>query len=97
MIQQEQETPMTPKATLGSTLAAAALLALASPALAHAPRTATADVIWTGIVTATPHFAEQGKEHDDRVKVKGEWMITKRIITSTGGLAPFFQATYIDR
>ena len=35
-----------------------------------------------------PHFAEQGKEHDDLVKVKGEWMIKKRIITSTGGLAP---------
>ena len=63
--------------------------------------TATADVVWTGIVTANPkdqpHFAEQGKEHDDLVKVKGEWMIKKRIITSTGGLAPFFQATYKDR
>ena len=63
--------------------------------------TATADVVWTGTVAATPkdqpHFAEQGKEHDDLVKVKGEWMITKRIITSTGGLAPFFQTTYIDR
>ncbi len=62
---------------------------------------ATADVVWTGIVTGAPkdqpHFAEQGKEHDDLVKVKGEWMIKKRIITSTGGLAPFFQATYIDR
>ena len=63
--------------------------------------TATADVIWTGVVSSTPkdqpHFAEQGKEHDDFVKVKGEWMIKKRIITSTGGLAPFFQATYKDR
>jgi hypothetical protein len=63
--------------------------------------TATADVIWTGIVTNKPtdqpHFAEQGKEHDDLVKVNGEWMIKKRIITSTGGLAPFFQATYKDR
>lgn len=63
--------------------------------------TATADVIWTGVVSTTPkdqpHFAEQGKEHDDLVKVKGEWMIKKRIITSTGGLAPFFQATYKDR
>jgi hypothetical protein len=63
--------------------------------------TATADVIWTGVVTTKvtdqPHFAEQGKEHDDLVKVKGQWMIKKRIITSTGGLAPFFQATYKDR
>ena len=63
--------------------------------------TATADVIWTGIVTTKvtdqPHFAEQGKEHDDLVKVNGQWLIKKRIITSTGGLAPFFQATYKDR
>jgi len=63
--------------------------------------TATADVIWTGVVsskvTDSPHFAEQGKEHDDFVKVNGEWFIKKRIITSTGGLAPFFQATYKDR
>ena len=63
--------------------------------------TATADVIWTGIVntkpTDQPHFAEQGKEHDDLVKVKGEWLIKKRIITSTGGLAPFYQVTFKDR
>lgn len=62
---------------------------------------ATADVIWTGIVTAKPtdqpHFAEQGKEHDDFVKVDGQWLITKRIITSTGGLAPFYAVTYKDR
>jgi hypothetical protein len=63
--------------------------------------TATADVIWTGVVaskvTDQPHFAEQGKEHDDFVRVKGEWFIKKRIITSTAGLAPFFQVTYKDR
>ena len=63
--------------------------------------TATADVVWTGIVTTTPpdqpHLAEQGREHDDLVKVKDEWMITRRIITSTGGLAPFYQVTFKDR
>ena len=63
--------------------------------------TATADVIWTGIVSATPtdqpHFAEQGKDHDDLIKVKGQWMIRNRLITSTGGLAPFYQPTYKDR
>jgi hypothetical protein len=62
---------------------------------------ATVDAIWTGVVSTTPkdqpHFAEQGKEHDDLVKVKGEWMIRKRIITSTGGLAPFYQETFKDR
>ena len=63
--------------------------------------TATADVIWTGIVTGKPtdqpHFAEQGKEHDDFVKVKGEWFIKKRIITSIAGLAPFYAVTFKDR
>jgi len=72
-----------------------------NPRIVVQGNSATADVIWTGIVSTTPkdqpHFAEQGKEHDDLVKVKGEWMIKKRIITSTGGLAPFFQATFIDR
>jgi hypothetical protein len=63
--------------------------------------TATADVVWTGVVTGKPadqpHLAEQGKEHDDLVKVKGEWLIKKRIITSVAGLAPFYQVTYKDR
>ena len=63
--------------------------------------TATVDAIWTGIVSAkvtdSPHFAEQGKERDELVKVNGEWLMKKRTITSTGGLAPFFQATYKDR
>jgi hypothetical protein len=72
-----------------------------NPRIVVTGNTATADVIWTGIVTATPkdqpHFAEQGKEHDDLVKVKGEWFIKKRIITSVAGLAPFYQATYKDR
>ena len=62
---------------------------------------ATADVIWTGVVTTKPtdqpHFAEQGKEHDDLVKVNGQWLIRKRIITSTGGLAPFYAVTFKDR
>jgi hypothetical protein len=62
---------------------------------------ATADAVWTGIVTPTPkdqpHLAEQGKEHDDLIKVNGEWRIKKRIITSVAGLAPFYQASFKDR
>ena len=77
------------------------LMLMNNPRIEIHGNTATADVVWTGIVSTTPkdqpHLAEQGKEHDDLVKVKGEWMIKKRIITSTGGLAPFFQATYKDR
>ena len=65
------------------------------------PDTATVDAIWTGIVTGKPadqpHFAEQGKEHDELVRVKGEWFMKKRVITSIGGLAPFYQATFKER
>jgi hypothetical protein len=72
-----------------------------NPRIVVKGNTATADVIWTGIVTATPkdspHLAEQGREHDDLVKRNGQWMMTKRIITSTGGLADFYAASYKDR
>ncbi len=64
-------------------------------------RTATADLIWTGVdsetVKAAPHFVEQGREHDDLVKVAGQWLITKRRITSDGGIPDFYYQTYKDR
>lgn len=72
-----------------------------NPRIVVKGHTATADVIWTGVVTPkptdSPHFAEQGREHDDLVKLKGQWMIKKRIITSTAGLADFYVPTYKDR
>ena len=74
---------------------------LSNPRIEIHGDTATVDAIWTGVVsgkvTDSPHFAEQGKERDDLVKVNGQWLMKKRTITSTGGLAPFFQATYKDR
>jgi hypothetical protein len=64
-------------------------------------RTATADLIWTGIDSETiksqPHFVEQGREHDELVKVGGEWLIKKRVITSDGGIPDFYAATYKAR
>ena len=64
-------------------------------------RTATADLIWTGVdsetVQAAPHFVEQGREHDDLVKVAGQWLISKRLITSDGGIPDFYYQTYKDR
>lgn len=77
------------------------VMLLGNPRIVIKGDTATVDAIWTGIVTAKPsdqpHFAEQGKEHDELVKVKGQWMMKKRVITSIGGLAPFYQATFKDR
>jgi hypothetical protein len=63
--------------------------------------TATADVIWTGINSATvkaaPQFIEQGREHDELVKRDGKWLFKNRVITSDGGLSTMFEKTYKKR
>jgi hypothetical protein len=60
--------------------------------------TATADVIWTGVISETveaaPRFVEQGREHDELVKRDGHWYFKHRIITSDGGLTAMFRKTY---
>jgi hypothetical protein len=63
--------------------------------------TATADVIWTGVnsktVQSTPEFVEQGREHDELVKINERWLFKRRVITSDGGLPPMYEKTYIKR
>jgi hypothetical protein len=48
---------------------------LTSPRIRVDGDTATADMVWTGIISdtpqSTPHFVEQGREHDDLVKRGG--------------------------
>jgi ketosteroid isomerase-like protein len=62
---------------------------------------ATADVIWTGVISETvkaiPQFAEQGREHDELVKRNGRWYFKHRIITSDGGLPDMFEKSYKQR
>jgi len=62
---------------------------------------ATADVVWTGVnsetVKAAPQFVEQGREHDELVKLKGKWYFKRRVITSDGGLPPTFEKNYRPR
>jgi hypothetical protein len=62
---------------------------------------ATADVIWTGVlsetVQAAPRILEQGREHDELVKRSGRWYFKYRVITSDGGLPATFEKTYKDR
>lgn len=62
---------------------------------------ATADLIWTGVASETatsqPHLVEQGREHDELVKLAGHWLLKKRVITSDGGLPDFYANTYRDR
>ena len=64
-------------------------------------KSATADVIWTGInsetVKAAPQFIEQGREHDELVKRDGRWYFKHRVITTDGGLPPMFEKTYKQR
>ncbi len=62
---------------------------------------ATADLIWTGVASETatsqPHLVEQGREHDELVRLAGHWLLKKRVITSDGGLPDFYAKTYRDR
>jgi hypothetical protein len=62
---------------------------------------ATADVIWTGVNSASvqslPQIVEQGREHDELVKRGGHWYFKHRVITSDGGLPAMFKKTYQDR
>jgi len=63
--------------------------------------TATADCIWTGLlskqVTAKPEVVEQGREHDELVKQNGRWLFRNRVITSDGGLEKELVKSYKKR
>jgi hypothetical protein len=63
--------------------------------------TATADMIWTGIlqdnVRMAPRLVEQGREHDELVKKNGRWLFKHRVITADSGLPPIYDATYKKR
>jgi len=62
---------------------------------------ATADVIWTGVnsasVNSLPQIVEQGREHDELVKRDGQWYFKRRVITTDGGLPAMFEKTYQKR
>jgi hypothetical protein len=64
-------------------------------------KSATADLIWTGIASETetsqPHLVEQGREHDELVKQSGHWLLKNRVVTSDGGLPDFYAKTHRDR
>jgi len=63
--------------------------------------TATADMIWTGVlsetVTAKPVLDEQGHEHDELVKLDGRWVFKHRWVTSDGGMNAALLKTYKKR
>jgi hypothetical protein len=74
---------------------------LTNPRIVVNGNAATADMIWTGVISetvkATPQFVEQGREHDELVKRNGRWYFKLRVITSDGGLPQMFEKTYKQR
>jgi ketosteroid isomerase-like protein len=63
--------------------------------------TATAWVIWTGVmnddIKKPPRLFEQGREYDEFVKREGRWYIKKRYITADSGLSGMWEDTYKPR
>ena len=63
--------------------------------------TATATLLWTGIlntkIDAPPQFVEQGREYDRLVKRNGKWLIAKRVVIADSGLPASFKDTYTPR
>ena len=63
--------------------------------------TASADLVWTECssksLTALPQILEQGREHDDLVKVDGRWRLKRRVVTNDGGLPKSLLKGYINR
>jgi ketosteroid isomerase-like protein len=63
--------------------------------------TATAVLVWTGVMNdslkAPPRFLEQGREYDELVKIKGRWLLTKRVVTADSALPDSYDATYVKR
>ncbi|HVN45994.1 MAG TPA: nuclear transport factor 2 family protein [Steroidobacteraceae bacterium] len=74
---------------------------LTNPHIVVTGDAATADVIWTGVnsasVSSPPQIVEQGREHDDLVKRDGHWYFKHRVITTDGGLPAMFDKTYQKR
>lgn len=74
---------------------------LTNPHIVITGDAATADVIWTGVNSASvkslPQIVEQGREHDELVKRDGHWYFRRRVITTDGGLPAMFEKTYQKR
>ncbi len=68
---------------------------LTNPRIVVNGDSATADVVWTGVISetpeSTPRFVEQGREHDDLVKRNGRWYFAHRTIISDGGRQEMFE------
>lgn len=74
---------------------------LTNPVIEVKGNTATAHVVWTGVINEgvgqPPRVYEQGREDTELVKVNGKWLIKRRYISSDSGTPDRFDATYKPR
>ena len=74
---------------------------LTNPIIKIKGNTATAHVIWTGVMNEgigkLPHIAEQGREDTELVKQNGKWLIKRRYITADGRMPNRFDENYKQR
>lgn len=74
---------------------------LTNPVIEVNGNTATAHVIWTGVLNSgvgePPRIYEQGREDTELVKLEGKWLIKQRYISSDSGLPDRFDETYEPR
>jgi hypothetical protein len=74
---------------------------LTNPIIAIKGNTATAHVIWTGVMNEgigkLPQIAEQGREDTELIKQNGKWLIKCRYITADGRMPNRFDKNYKPR
>jgi len=63
--------------------------------------TATAHLLYTGLMCddlrGPPRLVEMGREYDEFVKVDGEWLISKRVLSSDAGMQDYYAEHYEKR
>lgn len=71
---------------------------LTNPVIEVRGNTATAHLIWTGVMNQgigkLPYIFEQGREDDELVKRNGKWLIKHRVITADGRMPNRFDKDY---
>ena len=71
---------------------------LTNPIIEVHGNTATAHLIWTGVMNQgigkLPSIFEQGREDDELVKQNGKWLIKRRVITADGRMPNRFDKDY---
>jgi ketosteroid isomerase-like protein len=74
---------------------------LTNPIIKIKGNTATAHVIWTGVMNEgigkLPQVVEQGREDTELVKQNGKWLIKRRYITADGRMPNRFDTNYKPR